>query len=80
MEEIDNNEIRSDKWLEMDTGSLIHQRDLILDKIMMLQSLQQSATNYSILCALQMAMKDVDYLLDLKTNGNTTNNNSMSLQ
>lgn len=75
-----NNEIQSDKWLEMDTGNLIHQRDIILDKILLLQSLQQSVTNYSILCALQMALKDVDHLLDIKTNGNTTYNNTMSFQ
>ena len=68
MEELENNQIRADKWAEMEIGDLVNQRDIILDKIALLNASQQSITVFNIVCALQIALQDVDYLLDLKTN------------
>lgn len=76
MEELENKEIRADKWGEMAIGELVSQRDIILDKLMLLRSMPPSVTSENIVAALNMALNDVDHLLNIKTNTSTESTNT----
>jgi hypothetical protein len=68
-EETEENQIRADKWHEMDIGNLNHQRDLIMDKLNMLRSITATVTILNIIHALTMALDDVEQLLNERTSG-----------
>lgn len=69
MEQEDNKEdwndnIRSDLWGNMNTQQLGVQRDLVINKIALMNKLPMDPTVNSILTALNMAYDDLNTLLD----------------
>ena len=57
-------DIRSDLWLTMSVAQLNNQRELILDKITTTLALGSHPTALSIHAALQMALTDINNLID----------------
>ena len=66
-------EIRTDLWGEMDPKQLNDQRELIMDKISLLQSMMggnQNPTVMGLYTVMQHALADISNLIDYRTGGN----------
>lgn len=62
--------IRSDKWLDMNTSELNEQRDIIVNRMTAISTITQNPTTYMLFVALQQALNDVDHLINTKMTNN----------
>ncbi|MGZ5485212.1 MAG: hypothetical protein ACXWFB_04780 [Nitrososphaeraceae archaeon] len=61
------NNIRSDLWNTMDVSQLNIQRELIINKISTLQSIQLNQTVLHLMKALHIGLEDLNALIDSKS-------------